>query len=76
MVNLTAGRYLGFGRRPDDPHGDPSTLALAQWAYDRGKLMACLPLVIEIVCRVEHEPGFKVLPRRWVVECTFGLMTR
>jgi putative transposase len=28
-------------------------------------------------CGVRHgEPGFKVLPRRWVVERTFGWMTR
>jgi putative transposase len=32
--------------------------------------------VIEIVRRIEGEPGFKVLPRRWVVERTFGWMTR
>jgi putative transposase len=32
--------------------------------------------VIEIVHRVEGEPGFKVLPRRWVVERTFGWMAR
>jgi hypothetical protein len=27
--------------------------------------------VIEIVRRIEGEPGFKELPRRWVVERTF-----
>ena len=32
--------------------------------------------VIEIIRRIEHEPGFKALPRRWVVERTFGWMTR
>ena len=32
--------------------------------------------VIEIVRRIDSEPGFKVLPRRWVVERTFGWMTR
>mgnify|MGYP001566953687 FL=1 len=32
--------------------------------------------VIEIVRRCDTEPGFKVLPRRWVVERTFGWMTR
>lgn len=32
--------------------------------------------VLEIVRRSDAEPGFKVLPRRWVVERTFGWMTR
>src|SRR5882672_10501156 len=29
-----------------------------------------------IVRRSDHEPGFKVLPHRWIVERTFGWMTR
>lgn len=32
--------------------------------------------VIEVVRRIEGEQGFKVLPRRWVVERTFAWMTR
>ena len=51
----------------------------ADGAYDRGKLMdkaAFLDFVIEIVRRIDTEPGFRVLPRRWVVERTFGWMTR
>ena len=32
--------------------------------------------MLEIVRRSDREPGFKVLPRRWVVERTFGWMTR
>ena len=32
--------------------------------------------VLEIVRRTDKEPGFKVLPRRWVVERTVGWMTR
>jgi len=51
----------------------------ADGAYDRTKLMdkaAFLDFVIEVVRRCDHEPGFKVLPRRWVVERTFGWMTR
>ena len=32
--------------------------------------------VIEVVRRIEGQPGFSVLPRRWVVERTFGWMTR
>lgn len=37
---------------------------------------AYLDFVIEVVRRTDAEPGFKVLPRRWVVERTFGWMTR
>ena len=32
--------------------------------------------MLEIVRRSDKDPGFKVLPRRWVVEHTFGWMTR
>jgi transposase len=48
-------------------------------AYDRGKLMdkaAFLDFVIEIVRKMEGQQGFEVLPRRWVVERTFGWMMR
>ncbi len=51
----------------------------ADGAYDRLKLMdkaAFLDFTVEIVRRCDSEPGFKVLPRRWVVERTFGWMTR
>ena len=51
----------------------------ADGAYDRGKLMskaAFLDFVIEIIRRIEGEAGFKVLPRRWVVERTFGWLMR
>jgi len=51
----------------------------ADGAYDRTKLMdkaAFLDFVIKIVRRLDAEPRFKVLPRRWVVERTFGWMTR
>jgi transposase len=47
--------------------------------YDRGKLMdkaAYLDFVIEVVRRIEDQPGFNVLPRHWVVERTFDWMTR
>lgn len=49
----------------------------ADSAYDRGKLMdkaTYLDFVIEVVRRIDA--GFKILPRRWVVERTFGWMTR
>ena len=35
-----------------------------------------LDFIIEIVRRIDTEPGFKVLPRCWVVERTFGWMVR
>ena len=35
-----------------------------------------LDFVVQVVRRIDHEPGFKVLLRRWVVERTFGWMTR
>ncbi|WP_298421300.1 transposase, partial [Rhodoblastus sp.] len=47
--------------------------------YDRRTLMdkaAFKDFVIEIIRRIDGNPGFKVLPRRWVVERTFGWMTR
>lgn len=37
---------------------------------------AFLDFVIEIVRRIDGEPDFEVLPRRWVVERTFGWMIR
>ena len=51
----------------------------ADGAYDRRKLMdkaAFKNFVIEIIRRIDSDPEFKVLPRRWVVERTFGWMTR
>ena len=43
----------------------------ADGAYDRATLLdkeAFLNFVDEIVRRLDGEPGFQVLPRRWVVE--------
>lgn len=45
----------------------------------RLKLMdkACyLDFIVEIIRRSDDQKGFKVLPRRWVVERTFGWMIR
>ena len=44
-------------------------------AYDKTQLMdkaAFLDFVIEVVRCLDDEPGFKLVPRRWVVERTFG----
>jgi transposase len=51
----------------------------ADGAYDRTKLLAkaeFLDFVIEVIKRTDKEPGFRPLPRRWVVERTFGWLTR
>ncbi len=51
----------------------------ADGAYDRGRLMskaAYRDFVIEVVRKLAGQRGFQVLPRRWVVERTFGWMTR
>ena len=51
----------------------------ADGAYDRTQLMdkaAFRDFAIEIVKRSDTAQGFEVIPRRWVVERTFGWMTR
>lgn len=51
----------------------------ADGAYDRTQLMdkaAFRDFAIEIVKRSDTPKGFEVIPRRWVVERTFGGMTR
>jgi transposase len=51
----------------------------ADGAYDRLKLMdkaSYLEFVVEVIRRSDQQQGFKVLPRRWVVERTFGWMIR
>ena len=51
----------------------------ADGACDRTLLMdkaAFLEFVFEVVRRIDREPGFKILPRRWVVERTFVWMIR
>jgi putative transposase len=49
----------------------------ADGAYDRRQMLdkaALLDFIVEIVRR--SDPGFTILPRRWVVERTFGWLTR
>lgn len=51
----------------------------ADGAYDRGRLMsqaAYRDFVIEVVRKLADQQGFQPLPRRWVVERSFGWMTR
>jgi putative transposase len=51
----------------------------ADGAYDRGRLMSVAAygdFIIEVVRKRAGQQGFQVLPRRWVVESTFGWMIR
>ncbi len=51
----------------------------ADGAYDRGRLASAAAyrdFVVEVVRKLEGQQGFQPLPRRWVVERTFGWMTR
>ena len=51
----------------------------ADGAYDRGSLAslaAYKDFTVEVVRKLPDQKGFQVLPRRWVVERTFGWMTR
>lgn len=51
----------------------------ADGAYDQLKLMdkaTYLDFVIKIVRRCDDQRGFQVLSLRWVIERTFGWMTR
>ena len=51
----------------------------ADGAYDRGRLMSAAAyrdFVVEVVRKLEGQQGFQPLPRRWVVERTFGWMGR
>lgn len=49
----------------------------ADSAYDRTRLMdkaAALDFIIQVVRRLKGQDGFVPLPRRWVVERSFGWM--
>jgi transposase len=51
----------------------------ADGAYDRRTLLdkaAFLDFVVEVVRRTDTDPGFKVIPHRWVVERSIGWLTR
>ena len=84
MVNLTAADVQ------DAAGAEPIVKAIrkrwpwlkhlfADGAYNRGKLMSTAvyqAFVVEVVRKLANQQGFQVLPRRWVVERTFGWMTR
>lgn len=51
----------------------------ADGAYDRGRLASAAAyrdFVVEVVRKLEGQQGFQPLPRRWVVERTFGWLGR
>src|SRR5476649_275517 len=52
---------------------DISDSAGAQPILDKA---AFLDFVVEVVRRTDTDPGFKVIPRRWVVERSIGWLTR
>lgn len=55
------------------------THLFADGAYDRGRLASLAAykgFTVEVVRKLAGQKGFQVLPRRWVVERTFGWMTR
>jgi hypothetical protein len=59
--------------------GTCKRLVLPADGYGRRKLMdkaAFKDFVIEIIRRIDANPDFKVPPRRWVIERTFGWITR
>ena len=37
---------------------------------------AAKEFIVEVIRRIDGQKGFEVLPKRWVVERTFGWMTR
>jgi hypothetical protein len=62
--------------------GQCSTGTLVRWAaLDHGwtvqvvypQLQRCTP---DYVSAVDYEPGFRVIPKRWVVERTFSSLVR
>ncbi|MER8371038.1 transposase [Mesorhizobium sp. M1378] len=83
MVNLMPADISdSAGARRSRRH--PPALALGEASVRRRRLRspqahgqaAYLDFVIDITRRSDDQKGFQVLPRRWVVERTFGWMTR
>ena len=79
-----SGRHFGQGvARPDSGllqwlrrlwvDGGYAGDSFAQWVKE---LRPKLEVEVEVVKRSDDAAGFKVLPRRWVVERTFGWLMR
>lgn len=47
-------------------------IAAASW-HGRGRTVT---LILQVVLRSEEQHGFRVVPRRWVVERTFAWLTQ
>lgn len=78
-IHGAADRITDDLARPGIQDGPWVKHLFADGAYDRLKLMdkaTYLDLVVEIIRRSNTQKGFEVLPRRWVVERSFGWMTR
>jgi transposase len=70
LARLAAGfRTVGLVWA-DGGYANSVDSTLLSWARD------ALNIVVEIVKRTDDVKGFKVLPRRWVVERTFGWLVR
>ena len=51
-------------------------VAFADSAYNADRVKDATPISIDIVKKIAHQVGFRVLPRRWVVERTFAWLNR
>src|ERR1700722_11127683 len=72
LKHMIADGAYDRGKLMDKP---PSEVVITQVILRTDK--ATYPdSLIDVVRRTDKDPGFKVLPRRWVVERTFGWMTR
>ena len=49
---------------------------LEAWVRQMGTLFGHRSLALEIIKRSDHAKGFQLLPRRWVVERTFGWLMK
>jgi transposase len=51
-------------------------LAFADIAYNADRVRAATCIAIEVVKKIADQVGFRVLPRRWVVECFSAWISR
>ncbi len=51
-------------------------LAFADTAYAAARVSSATSIAIRIVRQIPGQVGFKVHPRRWVVECCFAWLNR
>jgi transposase len=70
LARLTAGFRTISLVWADGGYANSVDSTLLSWARD------ALNIIVEIVKRTDDVKGFKVLPRRWVVERSFGWLVR